>query len=221
MSSKKPVKKVKHRKILRDTIQGITEPALRRICKTANVERHSGLIYAELRGVMKLKMEDVLQKSIIFTEHHRRKTVKVEDLSAALEISGIYLGAGENPNTKNTFQTYKSRQKTKKDPEETTKKSHRFKPGTVAMMDIKHQQKHSDTFFIPKTNFRRLTREIGQDFFDDLKYSKGFMEMFQLVIENYMIDLVGKAYMCSRFAKRKSIFPKDIYLVRSILGETS
>ena len=44
----------RHRKVLRDNIQGITKPAIRRLARRGGVKRISGLIYEETRGVLKV-----------------------------------------------------------------------------------------------------------------------------------------------------------------------
>ena len=49
----------RHRKILRDNIQGITKPAIRRLARRGGVKRISGLIYEETRGVLKIFLENV------------------------------------------------------------------------------------------------------------------------------------------------------------------
>ena len=219
----------KHRRVLRDNIQGITKPAIARVCQRAGVKRISALVYQEFRGVMKAYMEDLLHSVITITEHDRRRTVKDTDLEAALQIKGLYLGAGANPNTNKTFDTCKSRPRggaKSKDEAEgdadggNTKKAHRFRPGTVALRDIRYQQKNSDCFALPKANFDRLTREIGQDFAVDLRFSGDFMELFQLVIEDYLVKLVGKANLCALHAQRQTIMPADVQLARAISGET-
>ncbi|KAI6044485.1 hypothetical protein EDC04DRAFT_2877752 [Pisolithus marmoratus] len=69
----------RHRKILRDNIQGITKPAIRRI---------SGLIYEETRGVLKIFLENVIRDSVTYTEHAKRKTVTALDVVYALKRSG-------------------------------------------------------------------------------------------------------------------------------------
>ena len=53
----------RHRKVLRDNIQGITKPAIRRLARRGGVKRISGLIYEETRGVLKCfwKMLFVMQ----------------------------------------------------------------------------------------------------------------------------------------------------------------
>ncbi|KAK3542576.1 hypothetical protein QTP86_030522 [Hemibagrus guttatus] len=49
----------RHRKVLRDNIQGITKPAIRRLARRGGVQRISGLIYEETRGVLKVFLENV------------------------------------------------------------------------------------------------------------------------------------------------------------------
>ena len=72
-----PFSAKRHRKILRDNIQGllampfaifhlrfmlgsgITKPAIRRLARRGGVKRISGLIYEETRGVLKIFLENV------------------------------------------------------------------------------------------------------------------------------------------------------------------
>ena len=65
----------RHRKILRDNIQGITKPAIRRLARRGGVKRISGLIYEEVRAVLKSFLESVIRDSVTYTEHAKRKTV--------------------------------------------------------------------------------------------------------------------------------------------------
>ena len=48
----------RHRKVLRDNIQGITKPAIRRLARRGGVKRISGLIYEETRGVLKVLLSN-------------------------------------------------------------------------------------------------------------------------------------------------------------------
>ncbi|CAG7854060.1 Histone H4 [Serendipita indica DSM 11827] len=70
----------RHRKILRDNIQGITKPAIRRLARRGGVKRISGLIYEETRGVLKTFLENVIRDSVTYTEHAKRKTVTALDV---------------------------------------------------------------------------------------------------------------------------------------------
>uniref|UniRef100_A0A8C1RQ55 Histone H4 n=1 Tax=Cyprinus carpio TaxID=7962 RepID=A0A8C1RQ55_CYPCA len=70
----------RHRKVLRDNIQGITKPAIRRLARRGGVKRISGLIYEETRGVLKVFLENVIRDAVTYTEHAKRKTVTAMDV---------------------------------------------------------------------------------------------------------------------------------------------
>nr|UXY88282.1 histone H4 [Cryptomonas curvata] len=78
----------RHRKILRDNIQGITKPAIRRLARRGGVKRISGLIYEETRNVLKIFLENIVKDAVTYTEHARRKTVTAMDVIYALKRQG-------------------------------------------------------------------------------------------------------------------------------------
>ncbi|KAL5164495.1 Histone H4 [Glycine soja] len=85
----------RHRKVLRDNIQGITKPAIRRLARRGGVKRISGLIYEETRGVLKIFLENVIRDAVTYTEHARRKTVTAMDVVYALKRQGRTLYGGK------------------------------------------------------------------------------------------------------------------------------
>ena len=76
------------RKVLKDSIQGITKPAIRRLARRGGVKRISGLIYEETRGVIKTFIENVVRDAVTYTEYSRRKTVTALDVVYALKRQG-------------------------------------------------------------------------------------------------------------------------------------
>uniref|UniRef100_A0A3B5KPX8 Histone H3 n=1 Tax=Xiphophorus couchianus TaxID=32473 RepID=A0A3B5KPX8_9TELE len=52
------------------------------------------------------------------------------------------------------------------------KKPHRYRPGTVALREIRRYQKSTE-LLIRKLPFQRLVREIAQDFKTDLRFQNG------------------------------------------------
>eukprot|EP01087_Luapelamoeba_hula_P018657 TRINITY_DN604_c0_g1_i1.p1 TRINITY_DN604_c0_g1~~TRINITY_DN604_c0_g1_i1.p1 ORF type:complete len:135 (-),score=26.17 TRINITY_DN604_c0_g1_i1:105-509(-) len=78
----------RHRKVLRDNIQGITKPAIRRLARRGGVKRISGAIYDETRGVLKVFLENVIRDAVTYTEHAKRKTVTAMDVVYALKRQG-------------------------------------------------------------------------------------------------------------------------------------
>jgi histone H4 len=78
----------RHRKVMRENIQGITKPAIRRLARRGGVKRISGDIYEEIRGVLRHFLENVIRDSVTYTEHARRKTVTALDVIYALKRQG-------------------------------------------------------------------------------------------------------------------------------------
>ncbi|XP_069461117.1 histone H4 type VIII-like [Ambystoma mexicanum] len=74
----------RHRNVLRDNIQGITNPAIRLLARRGRVKRSSGLIYEETRGVLKVFLENVIRDAVTHTKHAKRKTVTAMDVIYAL-----------------------------------------------------------------------------------------------------------------------------------------
>ena len=65
---------------MRDNIQGITKPAIRRLARRGGVKRISAMIYEETRGVLKSFLESVIRDAVTYTEHAKRKTVTSLDV---------------------------------------------------------------------------------------------------------------------------------------------
>jgi histone H4 len=78
----------RHRKFLRDNIQGVTKPAIRRLARRGGVKRISGLVYEEIRGVLRVFLESVIRDAVTYTDHARRKTVHALDIVYALKRQG-------------------------------------------------------------------------------------------------------------------------------------
>ena len=78
----------RHRKVLRDNIQGITKPAIRRLARTGGVKIISELIYEEISGVLKVFLENVIRDAVTYTERAKRKAVTAMDVVYALKRRG-------------------------------------------------------------------------------------------------------------------------------------
>ena len=78
----------RHRKVLRDNIQGISRPAIRRLARRGGIKRLSGLVYEETRSVLKEFLVNVIKDAITYTEHARRRTVTANDVVYALRRRG-------------------------------------------------------------------------------------------------------------------------------------
>ena len=98
------------------------------------------------------------------------------------------------------------------------KKPHRYRPGTVALREIRRYQKSTE-LLIRKLPFQRLVREVAQDFKVDLQFQGSSIQAAQEASEAYLVNLFEDTNLCAIHAKRVTIMPKDIQLARRIRGE--
>ena len=75
-------------KQIKETIMGITKPAIRRLARRGGVKRISSLVYDETRLVLRAFLENVVRDSVTYTEHAKRKTVTALDVVYALKRQG-------------------------------------------------------------------------------------------------------------------------------------
>ena len=110
-------------------------------------------------------------------------------------------------------------------------KKRRYRPGTLALREIRKYQKSTD-LLIRKRPFQRLVREIVEgipkpdgkhkkDTYSDLRFTSTCMLALQEASESYLHGLFADSNMLAIHAKRVTIFPKDIQLARRIRGERS
>jgi histone H4 len=78
----------RHRKVLRDNIQGVTNGAIRRLARRGGVKRLSGLVYEETRNVLVDFVRKVIHDAVVYTEYAKRKTIVAMDVVLALKRQG-------------------------------------------------------------------------------------------------------------------------------------
>ena len=103
------------------------------------------------------------------------------------------------------------------------RKPHRYRPGTVALMEIRKYQKGTD-LLIRKLPFQRLVREIVLDvtppgWRGEVRFQSQAIMALQEAAEAYLVGLFEDSNLCAIHAKRVTIMPKDIQLARRIRGE--
>lgn len=115
-------------------------------------------------------------------------------------------------------QARKSAGKSARDPN--SKRPHRFKPGTVALREIRRFQKSTE-LLIRKLPFQRLIREFAQEYKTDLRFQGSAIAALQEAAEAYLVSLFEDTNLCAIHAKRVTVMQKDMLLARRIRGEGS
>ncbi len=98
------------------------------------------------------------------------------------------------------------------------KKPHRYRPGTVALREIRRYQKSCD-LLLCKLPFQRLVREIAHTFNHHIRFQSTAIGALQEAAEAYLIGLFQDTNLCAIHAKRVTIMPRDMQLARRIRGE--
>tara|TARA_X000001036_G_scaffold437093_1_gene481660 strand:+ start:12378 stop:12713 length:336 start_codon:yes stop_codon:yes gene_type:complete len=98
------------------------------------------------------------------------------------------------------------------------KKPKRYRPGTVALREIRKYQKSTE-LLVRKLPFQRLVREIAQDIKPALRFQSTAILALQEASEDYMVKLFEDTNLISIHCKRVTIMPKDMQLARRIRGE--
>ena len=99
----------------------------------------------------------------------------------------------------------------------TMRRPHRYRPGTVALRQIRKYQKSTE-LLIRKLPFQRLVREVAQDYKCDLRFQSTAIMALQEAAEAYLIGIMEDTNLCALHAKRVTIMPKDMQLARRIRG---
>ena len=102
------------------------------------------------------------------------------------------------------------------------KKPHRYRPGTVALREIRRFQM-STNLLIRKAPFQRLVRQMVQNDLSlnvrsDLRFQSTAMLALQEAAEAYLVNVFEWTNLAALHAKRVTIMPKDMQLAMRIRG---
>ncbi|KAL8674364.1 MAG: hypothetical protein Q9168_001224 [Polycauliona sp. 1 TL-2023] len=102
-----------------------------------------------------------------------------------------------------------------------TRKTRRYKPGTIALREIRRYQRTTDLLLL-KLPFSRLVREIALSLVpaggEALRWQSQAIQALQESAEAFMVHLFEDTNLCAIHAKRVTIMQKDIQLARRIRG---
>ena len=98
------------------------------------------------------------------------------------------------------------------------KKATRFKPGTVALREIRKYQKSTE-LLLRRQPFQRIVRDIAQGMVPDIRFQASSLAALQEACEAYMVGIFEDTNQCAIHARRVTIMVRDMQLARRIRGE--
>lgn len=84
------------------------------------------------------------------------------------------------------------------------KKPHRFRPGTVALREIRRIQQGTE-LLIPAQTMKRLIRELASEYHSDIRITKDAYLALRTAAETFIIGLFADGMDEAVFAKRKTL----------------
>ena len=163
-----------------------------------------------------------LAQSLYFREMARSKTTpKINPRKSELAEKSQRQPLPTKVVRKNPWKSIAATNKVAKNKQPSTggvKKPMRYRPGTVALREIRIYQKSTE-LLIRKLPYARLVREVAQDFKTDLRFQREAIAALQEAGEAYLVSLFEDTNLCAIHTKRVTIMPKDIQLARRIRGK--
>lgn len=92
------------------------------------------------------------------------------------------------------------------------KKPHRYRPGTVALREIRRYQKSTD-LLMRKKPFERVIREVAADFDDQMRFQSNAILCLQEATEVEMVDNFELSNLAAIHSKRITVMERDFRLV--------
>ena len=113
--------------------------------------------------------------------------------------------------------------KTVEPPQFKERKPRKYRPGTVALREIKKYQTSTDLLF-PKLSFQRLVKEVIQGECQDRDIQMKKIQIpallaLQCVCEDYVTELFSKSQRAAVHGKRVTVTPDDVHLVMDFRGD--
>lgn len=161
--------------------------------------------------------------SIATSSKKVRVTVRELELATRDNLENVFegfhfIGGGVLPFIHPTLLAKKTRKRVKKPQGDQTPKKHKFKPGTVALRDMKKLQKVFNHFILSKSPFEKLIRTVLSDLGSNAKISKDVLTLIQYHIERDVTETLRKANLAALHAGRVKMSSEDIKFIVNLEG---
>ena len=202
--------------------------------------RHSGFGYAKIMitssapvfmaAVLEYLTAELLDMSATIARDNKRVRITIRDLEMSVRTDNEFntlfntynlefLGGGVVPFIHESLLAKKPRKKGRRTTDD-TKKTHRFRPGTVALRDIRRYQKTSNVLTFAKCPFERMVRAFIKEHNESMKISKEVFTILQHFMEQYLVGVLRDANMAAIHAGRVKLMQSDIQFVLTLRKRT-
>ena len=99
-----------------------------------------------------------------------------------------------------------------------SKKARRWRPGTVALREVRKLQKGTG-LLVQKAPFQRLVRQLSQQHKQELRFQSSAILAIQEATEAFVVSVLADTNLCAIHAKRVTIQGKDLQLALRLRGD--
>ena len=186
-----------------------------------------------LASVLEYICFEILDLSVNYCKENKHIRITIRDLELSVrndyELNNLFvklnisfLGGGVLPYIHSSLlNKTKTKIKKKKNEKNDNKENntHRFRYGTLAIKNIKKQQKLNNCLILSKSPFEKLVRNIfKQNKNDSTKFSKDVFIVLQYFIEQYIVGLLRNSNFLAIHSGRVKLIPYDILLYNSFVN---
>jgi len=200
-----------------DNTRYITKTAIRFLARRAGIKRLDKSVYEAVLKYVEQTLRNLLQKSVVFAVHMKKRTLQQNHVDSALRFMGTPVALACANNIKTLLEKHLNR-KVKK-PEEGKERTRHFKQGTIALRDIRHEQKQSDRAAMRFLPFQRFVRDIASSLNEELRISRNVFMIAQLYIESMVVKVLQYANLCAIHCGRTTVQPADVQLVLAVRAD--
>ena len=208
----------------------ITEKFLRNFGYSKIMITNSSSVY--LSAVLEYLTYEILDLSLNYCKENKRSRITIRDIEVTIrndeefskifrKINYVFLGGGVIPFIHPSLLVKRKNKLTIK-----TNKKYKFRPGTIAIKDIRKFQKLSDILLFPKSSFEKFVRQLfkenntANNMADKIKISKEVFIILQYYIEQFIIKILYNSNFLAIHSGRIKIISTDIAFVSYLLNET-
>ena len=206
----------------------IAEKFLRNFGYSKIMITRSAPIY--LAAVLEYLTYEILDLSLNYCKDNKRNRITIRDIEISIrndeeldkifkKIDVSFIGGGVIPFI---HPSLLNKKKKKKKNDNIKNNKYKFRPGTIAIKNIKKYQKLSDTLLFPKSSFEKFVRQIFKENKKDttLKISKEVFTIIQYFIEQFIVKILYNSNFLAIHSGRIKVLSIDIAFISYLLNDS-
>jgi len=173
-------------------VRNVTKPGIRRLARRAGVVRVQGLMYNEMRGLIKVHIENIVKLAVIFMQYKERRTLMHSDVKEALRRLKLPVWGVDGT------------EKTERSGVKKGKGKRTAKRGSVAVREIKKYQKSSN-LLLARAPIERVVRQSMYDFTSNTRIEGKALALIHASTEARVTKAFSKSQLMAIHAGRKGV----------------